>query len=240
MRNLLAIAAAVAVLPCSGVAFAQQQNPMSYEAIAKAKAGAWAEYTMSMKGQQQQVKMKYAVVEKTDKSLAIEVESATPMGPVLMHMAFEGAPPDAWKMTKMRMQMGTNPAQDMPAAALTVGTIKKGESPGKLVGSEKVTVAGGTFDTKHYTRTLPPDQGGTTLDMWMSDKAVPTGLVKMKDSRGVEGSLTAMGTDAKAKMDMTKPAQQAQIPGGPGGAPPPSAPPAGGKPAPAPAAKPAK
>src|SRR5205807_9515471 len=92
MRNFLAV---IAVVCSSGVAFAQQsQNPMSYEALAKAKPGAWAEYTMTMKGQAQQIKMRYAVVEKTDKQMALEIDSSTPMGDMHMAMTFEPSTPD--------------------------------------------------------------------------------------------------------------------------------------------------
>ena len=63
MRNLVV---AVAVVSLAGVASAQSKNPMSYEAMAKAKKGAWAEYTMSMAGQAQKLTVRYAVVDKNE------------------------------------------------------------------------------------------------------------------------------------------------------------------------------
>jgi hypothetical protein len=194
-----------AVLACGGVAFAQSQNPMSYEAMAKAKAGSWAEYTMTMKGQPQSIKMKYALVEKTPKTIGFEMESQSPMGPMVVHMMFDMATANELKLVKARMQMGAQ-TQDVPAAQLASGGIKKNEAPGTLVGTEKVTVPAGTFECKHYTRKLPAEAGGSTVDVWMNDKALPTGLVKMTDSRGAEGVLSAMGSDAKAKMDLNAPA----------------------------------
>jgi hypothetical protein len=95
------------------------------------------------------------------------------------------------------MQMGTNPAQDVPAAKLGEGSIKKTDTPGKLVGSERITVPAGTFDTKHYKHELPKEAGGMTLDVWMSDKAVPTGVVKMSGAGGIEMVLSKTGTGAK-------------------------------------------
>src|SRR5262249_58174163 len=77
---------------------------------------------------------------------------------------------------------------------------------------EKVKVPAGTFECKHYTRVMPKEAGGSTVDLWMSDKATPTGLVKMADSRGVEVVLSSTGSDAKAKMDMSKPAGGAAAP----------------------------
>jgi hypothetical protein len=194
----------VAALSFSGVAFAQQ-NPMSYEALAKSKQGQWAEYTMSMKGQPQTIKMRYALVEKTPKTMGLEVDSQTPMGPVLMHMQFDQAGTQ-WKLHKARMQLGANPAQDMPQGQLAGGDIKKGDLPGKLIGTESIKTPAGTFSTKHYQKQVqvPGGQGASTIDVWMNDKAMPTGLVKMSDAHGATAVLTAMGSDAKPKMDMTK------------------------------------
>jgi hypothetical protein len=195
MRTFLPL---ILVGAISGTAFAQQ-NPMSYEAMSKAKAGTWAEYTMSMPGQAEKLKVRYAVVEKTDREMTMETESNTPMGPVHSTMTFAPSPPDAWKLVKARMQMGTNPPQDVPAAKLTEGSIKKSDTPGKLVGPERITVPAGTFETKHYKHELPKEAGGITLDVWMSDKAVPTGVVKMSGAGGIEMVLSSTGTGAKAR-----------------------------------------
>lgn len=199
MRNVLVAAAVLAV---SGVASAQSNsNPMSYEAMAKAKKGTWAEYTMSMAGQAQKLTVRYAVVEKTDRELTMDTDSQTPMGPVHTSMTFAPSPPDTFKLVKARMQMGNQPAQDIPAAKLTEGAVKKSDVPGKLVGSEKITVPAGTFETKHYKHELPKEAGGMTLDVWMSDKALPTGVVKMSGAGGIEMVLASTGTGAKPKAE---------------------------------------
>jgi hypothetical protein len=195
MRNIVVVTILAAF---AGVASAQS-NPMSYEAMAKAKKGAWAEYSMSMPGSPQKLTVRYAVVEKNEREMTMETDSQTPMGPVHSSMTFAPSPPDAWKLVKARMQMGTQPAQDVPAAKLTEGSVKKSDTPGKLVGAEKVTVPAGTFDTKHYKHDLPKEAGGMTLDVWMSDKAVPTGVVKMSGAGGIEMVLAATGMGAKAK-----------------------------------------
>ncbi len=196
MRNLVV---AIAVVSLAGVASAQSKNPMSYDAMAKAKKGAWAEYTMSMAGQAQKLTVRYAVVEKTDREMTMETDSQTPMGPVHSSMTFVPSPPDAFKLVKARMQMGTQPAQDVPAAQLGEGSIKKSDTPGTLVGPEKITVPAGTFDTKHYKYTMQKEAGGMTLDVWMSDKAIPTGVVKMSGAGGIEMVLSSTGMGAKAK-----------------------------------------
>jgi hypothetical protein len=199
MRNLVAF---LAVLLSAGVASAQS-NPMSYEAMSKAKQGAWAEYTMTMPAGANagatKMTVRYAVVEKNERELTMETDSQTPMGPVHSSMTFAPLPPDTWKLVKARMQMGTQPAQDVPAAKLTEGSVKKSDAPGKLVASEKITVPAGTFDTKHYKHELPKEAGGMTLDVWMSDKALPTGVVKMSGAGGIEMVLSSTGMGAKAK-----------------------------------------
>ena len=215
MRTLLAF---VIVTCFAGVAGAQQQNPISFDALAKSKAGQWSEYTMTAKGQPQTIKMKYALVAKSAKEAAYEIDSVTPMGPVLLHMAYEPGDADTWKLVKARMQIGAN-SQDMPANQLSQGGIKKGDVFGKLIGTEQIKTAVGTYSCKHYQKPIPVDANtpaGSTIDVWMSDKALPTGMVKMADSRGAEAVLTAAGADAKAKMDITAPL--------PGATPPPAAP----------------
>ncbi len=197
MRKLLPI---ILVGAFAGAASAQQ-NPMSYEAMTKAKPGTWAEYTMSMPGQADKLKVRYAVVEKTDREMTMETDSNTPMGTVHSSMTFAPSPPDTWKLVKARMQMGTNPPQDVPATKLAEGSVKKTDTPGKLVGTEKVTVPAGTFETKHYKHELPKEAGGMTLDVWMSDKALPTGVVKMSGAGGIEMVLSSTGMGAKPRAD---------------------------------------
>jgi len=203
MRNFLLTSAVL--VSFGGVAFAQS-NPMSYEAMAKAKQGAWAEYTMTMPGAPDKLKVRYAVVTKNEREMTMETDSQTPMGPVHSAMTFAPSPPDAWKLVKARIQMGTQPAMDMPASKLSEGSVKKSDSPGTLVGPEKITVPAGTFETKHYKREMPKDAGGMTLDVWMSDKAIPTGVVKLSGAGGVEMVLSSTGTGAKPKAETAAPA----------------------------------
>jgi hypothetical protein len=67
------------------------------------------------------------------------------------------------------------------------------------VGTEKITVPAGTFECKRYKQELPKEAGGMTLDVWMSDKAVPTGVVKLSGAGGIEMVLASTGMGAKAK-----------------------------------------
>lgn len=205
MRALLVFAA----ITCfAGVASAQSQNPLSYEAMSKSKAGQWAEYSMSIKGQPSNMKMRYSLVEKSDGKAAFEIDSQTPIGQVLAHLVYAADGPNGWKLTAGRFKAGGN-TQDLPANELASGGIKKGDSFGKLVGTEDVKTAAGSFSCKHYKKALNGEAGapaGTTVDVWMSDKVLPTGLVKVLDSRGAEVTLATTGTDAKPQMDMSAPA----------------------------------
>lgn len=201
MRRTVAVFALLAVFSLTRAALAEQQNPISFDAISKAKNGQWAEYTMSMKGQPQSIKMRYALVERSDKQIGLEVDSKTPMGPVLMHMLFTSSGADAWNMTKVVVLINGK-KNTMPAEQMKTGDIKKADTPGKLIGSESVTVPGGTFQSKHYQRQaqMPGQATPQTIDVWMSDKALPTGLVKMSAANGVEAVLSSTGGDAKSQL----------------------------------------
>ena len=52
------------------------------------------------------------------KMIALEIDSQTPMGPLLMHMEYAPSGPDGWKISRAKMQMGSGPAQEMPVAQL--------------------------------------------------------------------------------------------------------------------------
>ena len=205
MRHLLAV---FLVAAFGGAAAAQSSNPMSYEAMSRAKKGSWAEYNMVVPGMAQKMTVRYAVVEKTEHELTLETDSQTPMGPMHSSMTFAPLPPNEWQLVKGRVQMGTQPAQDVPTAQLGQGSVKKGDLVGKLVGPEKLTVPAGTFETKHYKRELPKEAGGVTIDVWMSDKAVPTGVVKLSGGNGIEMVLSATGSGAKPKPETPAPSKK--------------------------------
>ncbi len=200
-HRTVAVALFAAIAGTASGAFAQQNNPMSYETISKAKNGQWAEFNMSMKGQAQAVKMRYAIVERTDKLLGLEIDSNTPMGPVIMHLQF--APNgDVWSMSRAAVSAAGH-KQFLTSEQMKAGDIKKADTPGKLLGSETVTVPAGKFEAKHYQRKQDmPGAGEQTLDVWMSDKAPPTGLVKLTATNGIEAVLTALGADAKSQLSL--------------------------------------
>jgi hypothetical protein len=95
----------------------------------------------------------------------------------------------------MEMNMNMMGAGRVPGAAAPA-TPSDIRSRAELVGTESVTVPGGTFTCEHYRA-----KDGTS-DVWISDKVAPWGLVKMqgKDTSVV---LTKVITDAKDRITGT-------------------------------------
>jgi hypothetical protein len=187
------------LLLAGGLAHAQGAGTpqISYEAITGAPQGSWAEYETTMKGQQQKLTMRYALVEKSAKKMALEINGNTPMGALVMRMELApGDAPNTWKVSAAQMSMGGAAPKDMPVPA-TTPPIKKGEGVGKVVGHGAVKTAVGTYECKQYETSIP--QGN--INIWMSDKVAPVGLVKQEMSDGqLTTILTATGTGAVSKM----------------------------------------
>lgn len=182
---------------------------VDFKTLNEAKVGAWADYTMMMPGQTGDgPKVRYALVSKANGKLALEIDTATPKGELDMRLDFTAQGADAWKVAGGKMKMGDQvidfPTQEISAAP----PIKKGDVPGKLVGTEDVTTPAGKFSCKHYTKTMsltpPGAPPGTqpqsiTMELWMSDKVSPTGLVKSSVGP-MSMTLAGTGKGAEAKV----------------------------------------
>jgi hypothetical protein len=192
-----AVVAAAALLLGSGIAAAQAtpgNASLSFESLAKAPAGAWAEYSM-MLGTKKGGTMRYSLVEKSAKSLGLEIETVTP--PLVMRMDFSANGPSAWKLSRIRMRMGSGPVQDAPPPEGTDQAIKKGGNFGTLLGSEPLKTPAGSFQCRHYKQTTAE---GVT-EVWMSDQVLPSGLVQTTvASLGARITLESTGTGATAKI----------------------------------------
>jgi hypothetical protein len=184
------------VLAVSSAAFAQAgPPPIDYDAFVKAPEGSWAQYVTTIKGQEKSFTMKHAVVEKSAKKIVLEVDGQTPLGYILAQMVFvPGDQPDTWKITSQKMSMEGQPPQEAPPSNVV---LKKGTGPGPVVGTSTVKTPVGTYETKQYKITLP--QG--TVNVWLTDKVPPVGLVKQEAANGaVTTTLSATGTGATSKM----------------------------------------
>jgi hypothetical protein len=205
------IAAAALVLGTPASAQAPGQGlgggiDVDFTALSTAKVGAWADYTMTVPGQPpgDTPKVRYAVVEKANGKLALEIVTPTPQGELDLRLEF-AQKPDSLKMSGGRMKMGAQ-TMEFPAGEVSAAPpIKKGDTPGDLVGTEDVTTPAGTFPCKHYKKTMqvpgngpgqPP--GKLAMELWMNEKVSPTGLVK--SSMGpMSMMLAATGTGATSK-----------------------------------------
>jgi hypothetical protein len=167
--------------------------------LLKAKAGAWADYSMSAKdGGQKAITIRYALVEHTAAKLALEIVSATPKGEMVLHFDFVPSGADAWKVVTGKIQLGETKAE-IPADKLAQAPLlRASDSPGVLVGTEDLTTPVGPFPCKHYKKAMPE---GPVLEVWMNEKVSPTGLVKSTlDAMGVQQMLLATGTGAQSKL----------------------------------------
>jgi hypothetical protein len=78
-------------------------NDLDWAALTKAKAGAWADYTMTVKKQPRtrdgspvrSFKIRYALVEKTDKQMTIETITTMADGDVIVQLKYVPAGPTA-------------------------------------------------------------------------------------------------------------------------------------------------
>jgi hypothetical protein len=156
-------------------------------------------------------------------------------GKMVMQVTLPPGGEKAGRVSKMVMQLGANDPMEMPVGAGQDRQFTKPD-PKTLVGSEKITVRGGSFKTKHYREKTP---AGDAFDFWVNESVLPLGLVKLtgeqKDNPTLKGGfkfeLTASGKDAKQQITKpSKPFDPATLmkqasPGGgaPGGAPAPAA-----------------
>jgi hypothetical protein len=156
---------------------------------------------MSGKGGEKPMTIRYALVERTATKFALEIDSSTPKGEMVLHFDFVPAGPDAWKVASGKMQLGPQKI-DMPPAQLAASpAMKTTDAPGDLVGSEDLTTPIGPFPCKHYKKAMAEPGKGPTLDVWMNDKISPTGLAKSSlDSMGVQMTLLATGTGAVSQL----------------------------------------
>jgi hypothetical protein len=214
--------------------------------LAKVPVGSWADYTMTV-GQLAKMKMRMALVGKSPAGNIIETTVDGEMlaqlgGKMVMQVTLAPGAEKDGTAKKLVMQVGSGDPMEMPIE-MTGGKQFTKPNPKTLLKAETITVAAGTFKTKHYR---DKSSKGEKVDFWISEDVPPFGLVKIeaeqKGNPQIKGpvvlELAAKGADAKALVTKpAKPFDQAafmqQMQGGrAGGA-------AGGPPAGKPAAAPA-
>lgn len=200
----------------AGFGGGSQQGPKFYGDF-KPVVGGWAEYQMKTAGEAP-MKMKVAVVGKEGQSYWYE--TVMQMGErMVTKMLVSGNPNDQQNLKRMIIKSGNEQAMEMPVASMGMNKAqaKGGKPAGKTVdkGMEKVTVPAGTFTARH----MQYQEGGETVDAWISEKVAPYGLVKSK-AKGFEMVLTGSGNGAKTlitekpmKFEMPAMPQGMKIPG---------------------------
>jgi len=151
----------------------------------KPVVGSGAEYQFTEKGKN--ADFSYAVVGKEQVAgnegywLEIRMSNQKMGGEMVMKelMTMNGSQPE---IQRLIMQPPGRPAMEMPSSMIGMmkermasgnGTASKGL--GEKIGTETITVPAGTFECTHY-RT---QQDGSTVNLWISDKVSPYGVVKM-------------------------------------------------------------
>jgi hypothetical protein len=209
-RSLAVLVFFLGLVPAVASAQTPGQGPPMPMAVdlTKVPIGTWAEYTVVM-GQLPPMSTRMALVGRGVLETTVEGGMMAQLGgKMAMQMTLAPGGEKEGKVQKMVMQMGANDPMELPVTAGQQQFNKP--NPKTLVKEESVTVKGGTFKTKHYRDKTP---AGDTVDYWISEKALPLGLVKMeaeqKQNAAIKGpikfELAATGKDAKPVI--TKPSK---------------------------------
>ena len=136
----------------------------------------------------------------------VEMQMTSPRmggGPMIIQMVVPAWPFASSEIGEMVMQAPGQPPMRMSAQMMGMMNQRGGGMPAmnvdktcqdaKLVGTEKLTVAGGSFETQHYRNTK---EG---VDLWISPTVSGWGLVKSV-GQGTTMTLTGMGKDGKTAL----------------------------------------
>jgi hypothetical protein len=200
---ILFIAAALAPSPASAQVGAQPPMPMVVD-LKKVDIGSWASYTTTVG--EMTMTARTALVARDASSVSMETSMEGGMmammgGKMTMKLVMDPDPTSAAKPVKqVVMQIGD---QDPMLAPDNMPAQKYSKpDPKSLVGKETLKVAAGSFKTEHYRN--KSEQG--TFDVWVSEAAPPTGLVKLTTAGAQAGGqpmpsmtmeLAALGKGAK-------------------------------------------
>ncbi len=183
----------------------------------KPVVGSGAQYQMTAKNGT--MSFAYVIVGKEDVEGSagywMEIRSENPGMPgetVMKQLIVTGG--DKPQIKRMIMQIPGRPPMEMPMGMLGMGQRGQGTgagdtSPGEKVGSETITVPAGTFACEHYRKQAP--QG--TVDVWISSKVPPYGMVKMSSAEMTMVLEKALSNETShiqgepQKMDMPMPRQ---------------------------------
>jgi hypothetical protein len=170
--------------------------------LLRSPLGAWAEYTIEEKGDPEVAKVRYALVEKTDARLVIEVTTQAHARTILMSVEY-ALSDGTWRQSSAKLVVGGTTVPPAPIRFGPTPTLRGTREIGTFVRQEAVVIPSGRFDCARYQATIGEPGTRTDRDMrkaevWMSDRAQPTGLVKARvPSRGLVILLSATGGGAR-------------------------------------------
>jgi hypothetical protein len=205
-RTLLALTIGAALAPSSASAQMSPQPPMPMVVdLKKVEIGSWTSYSMTVG--QMTMTAKLALVARDASSATMETSMEGGMmammgGKMTVKMVMDPDPTTAAKPVKqMILQVGDKDPMLAPDTMQAQRYSKP--DPKTLVGQETIKVPAGSFKTSHYRNKT--EQG--TVDVWVSEEAPPTGMVKMTTSAMQASAqpippmameLSAMGKGAKS------------------------------------------
>ena len=204
--------------------------------------GVWSEYAIFDKATGKRTVMRMSIVGVEEDSYWYEVVNREGQGSNIVKMLVKGDPNDPENIQRLIMQIGTNPAQEMPRDFVLMGRRMAGHmfeqrsgisaSPkvnlkNISVGEGVVTVPAGTFDVGLHH--IVDDGGKVYAEYKFSQDVRPFGVVT-SDTENTTMVLVGHGTGAKSLIT-EEPTMMTQPPGMPEGMPrgmpPGMAPPAG-------------
>jgi hypothetical protein len=180
MTRILAIA--LLCVPAVAVAQGPPGPPLPTGMdMRKAHVGDWSEYTITVTGMPP-LKQRFALVARDAATNTVEMISEGGSmgrgGKVAVKAVLAADPGKRDRIKQLVMQLGDNDPMELRQEGAQKDQFAPLD-PRKLVGSERLTVAAGTFATKHYR---DKKASGDTVDTWVSDEAPPFGLIKLQGS----------------------------------------------------------
>ncbi|HEY0715912.1 MAG TPA: hypothetical protein VGF45_24730 [Polyangia bacterium] len=175
--------------------------------LSQVPVGSWAEYRLTLPTGHQSLVI--GVVGRDARSTVVETtmtegEPSSPSAPIVDRQVFAladdfGKPPIA-----AAIQVGSYEPMTRAPADVQSNVDFSRLSPKDIVARGSITVPAGTFAALHYKTAVE----GSSADLWVSDRVLPTGIVKMRLLPPAGASATEeavlelqrMGTGAKPRI----------------------------------------
>lgn len=187
VRSLCLAFAVLGVLLLPGSALAQSRIPPMPVAVdlSKAPVGAWAEYSLhqdqAKSGRGLKTTVRWALVARDKRGATLEATAhgGPKLGSKVVMRTVVASDVSKKKqrapIKKLDLQVGSHAPLALSKGALGMQQRLSKPDPKKRVNKGRIKTAAGTFQTVHYRERV--DRG--SVDIWVSDRVPPLGLVKM-------------------------------------------------------------